>query len=239
MYFSGDMWHYKTWCSCSDKIKWFWHFCLCLYIDSKELSMNFWIRKVGALRRVLRVSHIIITHCTTVPSSPPDNDVYLSIPPWSATWWRYDRGFTSPIATLVDEEREARVLRKKECFPQLEYNKPARSDHENSSPGSSQRWLDLSLCSTLGFFFHINKLTAGQAAYSLENLIAKLTIIPFSLRITIAPVSPPVSALPVQCVMQTVHKASVQAVESHYNAQSGLITAGEKLSEIVRDLFGN
>ena len=51
--------------------------------------------------------------------------------------------------------------------------------------------------------------------------------------------SPPVSTLPVQCVMQTVHKASVQAVESHYNAQSGLITAGEKLREIVRDLFGN
>ena len=51
----------------------------------------------------------------------------------------HDGDMISPIATLVDEEREARVLRKKERFPQLEYNKPARSDHENSSPGSSQR----------------------------------------------------------------------------------------------------
>ena len=89
----------------------------------------------------------------------------------------HDRGLISPVATLVGDEREAWVLRKTESFPQLEYNKVEGSHPENSGLGSSQRqrWLnfvaicDFSSTST-------NWPPVGRAAYSLENLIAKLTI---------------------------------------------------------------
>ena len=142
---------------------------------------------------------------------------------------------TSPAATLADEEREARVLRKRSLSHNQNITSRRGAIMRTRVP--APRKDDLTLQQFKIFPHQQTDRWSGRLLTG--NLIAKCTIFPFSLRITIAPMSPPVPAVSTgQCKMSQrdpVHCAlsTVQALESRQNGWSGLIIQGEKLSAMV------